>query len=304
MSVGIRRGPDVPVYSTGSLKSQDDVDLFFREWTPSEVDSVIVFLHGIGLHSGSGPYGDNIPVAKLMERGTAFYAPDMRGHGRSSGSIEGMTPETLVEDLDVHLEYLRARYVKPIIYLYGHNFGGMLALKYSSERSGIRGVIVSEYSRRINQKLAALRKRESLSSIFQRFTDRIYHRSRRFEFLTGDEYQGLCNRYRIPPDKGVIASLETSGGKEMSYGKEFFAACGVGKEREIGKNVSSSVLMIFTRNDAFFDLKGAYEVITDIASYDKELSLIEASSHYDIIKNGQDSLTKWMVSRLPRKVKV
>ncbi len=91
------------------MRAQDDVELYYREWLPAnvEVNSAVLFIHGIGLHGGSPPYGEKILIKPLLDRGTAFYSMDMRGHGRSGGSVDGIAENVLVQDVDRHVKRIK-----------------------------------------------------------------------------------------------------------------------------------------------------------------------------------------------------
>jgi pimeloyl-ACP methyl ester carboxylesterase len=273
------------------------------EWKPPEVHSAILFIHGIGLDSSSTPYGDRVQIPKLSGLGTAFYSIDLRGHGKSEGSIDGISKYTLLEDIDRHIERIVSAYGRVPIFLYGHNFGGMLSLYYASERPDhVRGVIVSEYSTLINLNVKRIMDPGPLASLRDMILDRLRPGSKRFEFLTPQEYERIYDMYKIPVDSGILRSFEfsSSSGKCASYGREFFRACGVGRERQIAKKVGVPILMIFSRNDPFFDVRDAYGILTRVQSYDKELIQVDGSGHYNIIELSHDVVEKWVLSRLPK----
>jgi acylglycerol lipase len=292
----------VPEFCDGHVLAPDMAELYYREWSPKNIDvnSVVLFIHGIGLHGGSPPYGDKIPVRQLLDHGTAFYLIDLRGHGRSGGSIDSLSPNTLIEDIDSHVKSIRKRHKNARIFLYGHNFGGILALRYASEHpDNVRGVIVSEYSKIIKEGVKKLREPSAAIAIKDLISEKLYHRSKKLEFLMPSDYERLCDKYGIPLDTGIMTSLETSGsgGNCALYGKDFFSACGVGQEIPIAKSTTVPVLMIFSRKDAFFDIKGAYDILTRIRSYDKELLQVDSAGHYSIIEASQDLVIKWVLSR-------
>lgn len=283
------------------VEAADGIQLAYREWKPPEVHSAVLFIHGIGLDSGSAPYGGRVPIPMLSS--TAFYSIDLRGHGNSGGGIDGISQYTLIEDIDRHIDRIVSAHGRIPIFLYGHNFGGMLSLYYASERpEKIRGVIVSEYSTLINLKVKKIMEPGPLASLRDMILGRLRPGSKRFEFLTPQEYERICEMYNIPVDSGILRSLESSSssGKCASYGREFFRACGVGREQPIANKVTVPVLMIFSRIDPFFDIRGAYDVITRVQSYDKELTQIDGSSHYNIIELSHDAVEKWVSSRLPK----
>jgi len=292
-----------PVYREGFISAVDGVELFYREWSPvnTEITSVVLFIHGIGLNSDSHPYGEKILMPGLLDKGTAFYSIDLRGHGHSGGGIDNIQQYALIRDITSHIKHIKEDHKNAAIILYGHNFGGILALYYASRSlENVRCVIISEYSKLIKENVKRIRRPNSFVAISDMVIQKFYHRSRRFEFLTPQEYERLCSQYKIPLDSDILNSLESSafGEKCVTYGKEFFSACGVGHEQQIFDNISIPVLMIFSRNDPFFDIKGAYDIIREIKSLDKELRLVDTGGHYNIIETSRDIVSKWISSRI------
>lgn len=287
--------------SQGFVEAADGIQLSYVEWKPPEVHSAVLFIHGIGLESSSPPYGDKVLMPKLSD--TVFCSIDLRGHGKSGGSIDGISQHTLLEDLDRHLARIISTYGNVPVFLYGHNFGGMLSLYYTSEHPGIvRGVIVSEYSTLITLNAKKILEPGPLDSLREMILHKIRPDFKRFEFLTSQEYERICDMYHIPIDVGILNSLGASStsGKSPSYGRDFFRACGVGHEMQVAKKVEAPVLMIFSRNDPFFDIRGAYDILTRVMSYDKELVQVDGSGHYNIIEMSHDVVGKWIMSKAPK----
>ncbi|BAI60596.1 hypothetical protein MCP_0524 [Methanocella paludicola SANAE] len=288
-------------FGDGFVKAHDGVGLYYRQWSPPvEVTSFVLFIHGIGLHGSSPPYGEKILIRQLLDRGTAFYSIDLRGHGMSGGSIDGISRDTLIKDIDSHVEHIHEQYSSARIFLYGHNFGGILALYYASRcPKNLRGIIMSEYSTRIRDEVKKIREPTAAIALKERLVEKLYKRSKKLEILSPDDYEQLCDKYRIPMDAGIMRSLETSGSgrKCMLYGKDFFTACGVGQDAAIAGAVRLPFLTIFSRNDPFFDIRGAYDILTRVQSYDKELTQVDAAGHYGIIEASKDIVGKWVLSR-------
>jgi pimeloyl-ACP methyl ester carboxylesterase len=189
------------------------------------------------------------------------------------------------------------------VYLYGHNFGGILALNYAAAHGeDVRGVIVAEYSRLIRKSARQIVGQGGTISFLDRAIGALRRQSRSFRFLTPAEYRQLCHKYHIQVDSGILTSLELSGSpeSEIKYGKEFFSACGAGDETGIARKVRSPVLMIFAKNDPFFDIRGAYDVLTRIGSFDKMLIQVDNTGHYRIIESSHDQVSQWIAARLPR----
>lgn len=293
---------ETPVYKDGYVEAHDGTNLFYREWSPAglEITSFVLFVHGIGLHGSSPPYGDKILIRQLLDRGTAFYSIDLRGHGRSGGIVDGLSQDTLIKDIDSHVEHIRERHKSARIFLYGHNFGGILALYYASVYpKNVRGVIMSDYSTRVRTEVKKIRVPSATAALRDRIVDKLYNRSKKLEILSPSDYERLCDKYGIPLDASIMKSLETSGsaGACTLYGKDFFAACGVGREARIAVAVHLPVLMIFSRNDPFFDVRGAYDILTRVQSYDKELIQVDSAGHYGIIGASRDIVGKWVLSK-------
>ena len=118
--------------------------LIFTRWClpESKLAGMLLVVHGLGEHSGryathfSEFYtGHNFGVA-------AF---DLPGHGKSTGKrghIEN--PIWLLETIDRLIQMIEYRFPDLTIYLYGHSFGGEIALWYSLVRNpAVKGVILS-----------------------------------------------------------------------------------------------------------------------------------------------------------------
>jgi len=102
-------------FGEGFVKAHDGTGLYYRQWSPPagiEVTSIVLFIHGIGLHGSSPPYGDKILVRQLLDHGTTFYSMDLRGHGLSGGSIDEIGQDTLIKDIARHVEHIRGQHKK------------------------------------------------------------------------------------------------------------------------------------------------------------------------------------------------
>lgn len=118
--------------STFSLETQDGLELFVRQWRQPEVAHrwTFVMSHGLGEHSGR--------YQRFAEwftaQGATIYALDHRGHGRSGGR-RGDAPslKALLDDLDMVVLRARQESAGPLV-LFGHSFGGLLAIAYALDR--------------------------------------------------------------------------------------------------------------------------------------------------------------------------
>jgi alpha-beta hydrolase superfamily lysophospholipase len=114
--------------------SRTGVELATREWLPDgKTKAGILIVHGLAEHSGRY---DHVAEA-LTARGFAVHAYDQRGHGESGGSrmhIDGW--EVLLDDLEDRLSAMAFEVKAPAV-LYGHSFGGLVALDYCLTRSEV-----------------------------------------------------------------------------------------------------------------------------------------------------------------------
>lgn len=119
------------------------VQLYFQAWLPSErpARAVLVNLHGLGDHSGLYPsLGSYFP-----SRGTAVYAFDMRGNGRSPGQRAYIRSwDEYLGDLDAYLTRVREWERDLPLFLLGNSLGGLVVLEYALHHpTELAGVIAA-----------------------------------------------------------------------------------------------------------------------------------------------------------------
>lgn len=114
--------------------------VYYREWLIAEPRASVVFVHGVGEHSGLYERF----AAELNAAGSCLWALDLPGHGHSDGergvitSIDGL-------DADVtSLATIAARQVPAPVVLAGHSLGGIAAaLNAARQPSRYAGLVVS-----------------------------------------------------------------------------------------------------------------------------------------------------------------
>lgn len=127
-------------FETG-WKTKDGLAIYARGWEPQGVTlrGVVCLVHGIGEHGGR--YGH---VAEAFcNEGMVFWAPDMRGHGRSEG-IKGhlASSGTIISDIDQYIGTAREKYPNLPVFLMGHSLGGIFVLFYGlTKPQNLAGVI-------------------------------------------------------------------------------------------------------------------------------------------------------------------
>jgi acylglycerol lipase len=122
--------------------AHDGVKLHAVHWIPnSDPQGAIGLVHGLGEHVGRYAH-----VADHLNRaGYALFAFDLRGHGKSAGR-RGDAPsyETLMDDVGMLVQRVKAAFPALPFFLYGHSMGGNLVLNYVIRRKPrVKGVIVT-----------------------------------------------------------------------------------------------------------------------------------------------------------------
>lgn len=112
----------------GTFQTKDGLKLHYEHWSPLLPKGTIVFLHGMGDHSGRyGPFIDY-----FTKRDYQVFLYDQRGHGRSEGPrvfVEKF--DSLVDDLASFLQFsFNEPSRKRPVFLVGHSFGGQVALNF------------------------------------------------------------------------------------------------------------------------------------------------------------------------------
>ncbi len=126
-----------------SWKAKGGLNIFAQGWQPdaAQLKAVICLVHGLGEHSSRYAH-----VAEAFGKsGFAFFAADLRGHGRSGGARGHISAiEDFMQDIDALLDQARARYPDLPIILYGHSLGGILVLYYGlKNKPDVKGIIAT-----------------------------------------------------------------------------------------------------------------------------------------------------------------
>jgi alpha-beta hydrolase superfamily lysophospholipase len=103
--------------------------VFYRRWDPEGPPvRLVLIVHGYGEHGGRYGY-----VAEaLIRQGSAVYADDHLGHGRSDGERALIGDfEHVVDDLHTLADIARAEHPGLPLVLVGHSMGGLLVARFA-----------------------------------------------------------------------------------------------------------------------------------------------------------------------------
>jgi alpha-beta hydrolase superfamily lysophospholipase len=140
------------VVTTGAVKPIEEliagtkgVNLFVRSWrTPAKARAVVAIVHGFNAHSGY--YG--WVAERLVAKGWAAYAVDLRGRGKSEGErfyVESF--DDYVDDVRAMVALSRAREPGLPVFVLGHSAGGVIATVYALEHQAeLAGLICESFA--------------------------------------------------------------------------------------------------------------------------------------------------------------
>lgn len=138
----LKKGPIK--HKEGHFEGTGGLKLFYQSWHPDgKHKAVLVFVHGICEHSGRY---QNL-VKPLTEKGYALYGMDLRGHGRSEGSLNCHINawEEFRSDLDAFLKMVSSVETGKPLFLLGHSLGSLIVLDYLLMNNPLflKGVMIS-----------------------------------------------------------------------------------------------------------------------------------------------------------------
>jgi len=115
-----------------SYRSKDKLSLHARVWMPDgDVRGVVALVHGLGEYGGR--YAE--VGSSFVDRGYAFVAGDLRGHGLSEGRRAFVARlDDFMDDLDRYLDELRARFPGKPLFLYCFSMGSTIGAAYLIRR--------------------------------------------------------------------------------------------------------------------------------------------------------------------------
>jgi len=126
----------------GKFPVSGGVELAYREWPAPDPKAGLIILHGFGEHCGRY----QALAEDVNHAGISCYTFDMRGHGKSPGKrgyIESFSQ--YYDDLHEFIRFVKNKHQDVPLFLFGHSFGGLVALRYVQQFNPkeFKGVILS-----------------------------------------------------------------------------------------------------------------------------------------------------------------
>ena len=116
-------------------------NVFYRAWTPeTPPHRIVLIVHGYAEHSARYTH-----VAEILSAaGSAVYAEDHLGHGRSDGERALITDfEHVVDDIATLAVLASAEHPGLPVLLIGHSMGGLLSSRYAQRRpEAVAGLVL------------------------------------------------------------------------------------------------------------------------------------------------------------------
>lgn len=129
-----------------SFKGGQDLNIVFRSWRPEgkKPHALVVIVHGFNSHGGM--YG--WVAERLVAKGLAVYALDLRGRGRSDGDRFYVTQlSDYADDLSSFVDLAKGREPGLPAFLLGHSAGGVVSCLYALDHQAqIAGLICESFA--------------------------------------------------------------------------------------------------------------------------------------------------------------
>ena len=249
---------------TDTLTASDGTQLFTQRWLPDAPRGALVIAHGYAEHSAR--YAGFAEF--LVGHGSAVYALDHRGHGRSGGERANVKVfRAFVDDLSRFLESVRERHPQPPRFLLGHSMGGVVAAQLVLERPHlVEGLILS--SPFLENAVQVPSPLLSVSEVVSRFLPSLPTLKLDTDLLSRDE--AVVEAYKADP-------LVYTGGTKARLGTEMLAAGKYVFER--AESITLPLLTLLGTADGIADPAGGKRFFDKVSSEDKILKLYEGFYH-------------------------
>lgn len=148
------------IHDEGSFEGKMGQKIFFQFFKPKKYGNVVIYVHGVGEHSGRYLF----PIEYFIDKGIAFYGLDHRGHGRSEGKRGHVNHfSDYIDDLKMFVNLVQKREGEKKYFLFGHSLGGLITIRFVEESPEgaltprIDGVMVSSPTLKFKMEIPKLK---------------------------------------------------------------------------------------------------------------------------------------------------
>lgn len=278
-------------HSTGYLRSESGLPVFYGLWRPSRATrGVVVILHGLGEHSGRYRH----LVGALLKAGYTVYAHDHQGFGRSGGPrcyVQGF--HDYLSDISQVVSMARRRSPGLPCCLYGHSMGGLIGLLYLMDVPGAVDFSV----------IASPSLRSHDLSLFNRILKRILESVHRVRPQLTFRQRGSLDTLSRDWEEVQLATRDSLGVplRSARWVVEFFETMQEVSDR--ANEIRLPILMMQGLADAVVVPSATQEFFTRIGSEDKSLRLFEGYYHELHNDLGREkpigAVLDWLDARFP-----
>ena len=253
--------------STGSLRSESGIPIFYRRWQPARpARAVVLILHGVGEHGGRYRH----LVSALLQAGYLVYAHDHQGFGRSGGARGWINRfHDYLSDITQIVSMARQRNPGLPCCLYGHSMGGLIGLYYLLEMPGAVDLsIISSPALQTHPLSAANRFFKQLLLLLHRVRPNLAFAQRGTLDVISRDWQEVH-----------LATIDSLGVRHRSarWVVEFFET--MLEVRDRAAEIHLPLLMMHGKADAVVMPAATEAFLDSVSSADKTLRLYEGYYH-------------------------
>lgn len=254
--------------SSSFTSSHDQFSIFRQTWMPQEEPKrVIVIQHGFGEHSGR--YGNVLDA--FVGTGTAFFALDSRGHGRTGGKRGHVDQfQMYVDDLADLIALSRQETGHAKVVLLGHSLGGVIAAQYAlqaTHQESLQGLVLSSPGLMIKMDLAKTLKKAMGMPLARFFPEVTVDAGLELKFLSHDP--AVIAAYQADPLVHGKISFQMASNL-FNVGEAIFAKA---------HQLRIPVYVFHGVDDGIVDANGSKILFEKIESNHKELHLFPGLYH-------------------------
>ena len=280
-------------HTEGQFNARDGLELYYQAWLPAPEEhggpkAVFAVVHGYGEHSGR--YLN--PVNYFVPRGLAFYAYDLRGHGKSAGERGHVNHfEEYLSDTDVFLKLVRQLNPGCKMFLLGHSLGGLIVAAYAESHptGDLAGLVMSSAFLRMKMKVPGwkMTMARTLSNLLPTFT---MANDVGADLLSHDPT--VAAAYMTDPLNHYVATAR--------WGVEILAA--QAQTLDCAGEVKIPTLVIYAGDDQIADPEGSALFCERLKTADKTTHRYNGYYHEIFNEVGKDTVFKdienWLMGRV------